>query len=120
MAETAIAIVDDDKAILTGLSSLLRSAGFDARLYVSAEDFLAETVMPLPDCVLTDVQMPKMNGLELQAELGRLHPELPVIVMTAFPGPAIRERAMNAGAVAFLDKPFEADVMLRALSDAIR
>jgi FixJ family two-component response regulator len=116
----AIAVIDDDEAILTGLSSLLRSAGYHARLYTSAEAFLGETLQPLPDCVLTDVQMPKMNGLELQAELKRLHPKLPVIFMTAFPEAAIRERAMNAGAHEFLHKPFEAEAMLHALSTAIR
>jgi len=115
-----IAIIDDDEAILAGLSSLLRSVGYQARLYTSAEGFLAETLKPMPDCVLTDVQMPKMNGLELQAELKRRHPQLPVIFMTAFPEPAIRERAINAGAIEFLHKPFEAEAMLSALSAAIK
>ncbi len=119
MNSGVIAIVDDDVAILTGLSSLVRSVGYCARLYNSAEAFIAETLAPLPDCVLTDVQMPEMNGLELQAELRRLHPELPVIFMTAFPEAAIEERAMNAGARAFLHKPFEAEVMLRALCNVI-
>jgi len=73
----------------------------------------------LPDCVLTDVQMPEMSGLQLQAELRRLHPGLPVIFMTAFPEAAIEERAMNAGAYAFLRKPFEAEIMLRAFCAAI-
>ena len=119
MNAAVIAIVDDDEAILTGLSSLVRSAGYRARLYNSAEALINETVSPLPDCVLTDVQMPEMNGLELQVELRRLHPELPVIFMTAFPEAAIEERAMNGGARAFLRKPFEAEHMLRALCEAI-
>jgi FixJ family two-component response regulator len=119
MDAAAVAIVDDDEAILTGLSSLLRSAGYQARLYNSAEAFLAETRKDPPDCVLTDVQMPKMNGLELQVELKRLHPNMPVIFMTAFPEPAIREQAMRVGAREFLHKPFEAETMLQALSDAI-
>jgi FixJ family two-component response regulator len=119
MSPAAVAVIDDDEAILAGLSSLLRSAGYQARLYTSAEAFLSEKLEPLPDCVLTDMQMPKMNGLELQAELKRRHPELPIIFMTAFPETVIRERAMSAGAYEFLHKPFEAEEMLSAISAAI-
>jgi len=115
MTTPVIAIIDDDKAMLAGLSSLLRSAGYQVRLYKSAEAFLAET-RGLPGCVLTDVQMPGMNGLQLQAELNRRHPHLPVVFMTAFPEETIRDQAMNAGARAFFNKPFEADAILQVLA----
>ena len=119
MSNPVIAIVDDDAPILSGLSSLLRSAGYQARTYLSAEAFLAEPCPPLPDCVLTDVQMPGMNGLELQEELNRRYPDLPLIFMTAFPEAAIRESAMKSGASAFLHKPFEAETILQALDTAV-
>jgi FixJ family two-component response regulator len=114
-----VAIVDDDEAILIGLSSLVRSAGYRVRLYRSAEAFLADAGEPAPDCVLTDVQMPGMNGLELQAELMRGRPALPVIFMTAFPEAAIREKALRGGAREFLHKPFEAETILQVLATAV-
>jgi FixJ family two-component response regulator len=119
MNAPVIAVIDDDKAILAGLSSLLRSAGYRVVLYKTAEAFLGQNRAKLPGCVLTDVQMPGMNGLELQAELQRRHPELPIVFMTAFPEEAIREQAMKAGALAFFNKPFEADAVLQVLAAAI-
>lgn len=115
-----IAIIDDDDAILTGLSSLLRSESFRVHIYRTAEAFLAKASAALPDCVLTDVQMPGMNGLELQAELGRRYASLPVIFMTAFPDETVQARALAAGARAFLHKPFEAQTMLDLLANAVR
>lgn len=114
-----IAIIDDDGAILTGLSSLLRSASFRVHTYRKAEAFLAKVSTTLPDCVLTDVQMPGMNGLELQAELARQHAGLPVIFMTAFPDEAVQARALAAGARAFLHKPFEAQTILDLLAATV-
>lgn len=115
-----IAIIDDDGAILTGLSSLLRSESFRVHTYQSAEAFLDNVGTALPDCVLTDVQMPSINGLELQSELGRRYASLPVIFMTAFPDETVQARALAAGALAFLHKPFEAQTMLDLLANAIR
>ena len=114
-----IAIVDDDAAIRTALSSLLRSMGYAARLFPTAEAFLADGSQPPPDCVLTDVQMPGMNGLELQAAIRRRTPGLPVIMITAFPSEAVRERALAAGALHFLSKPVAADTVARCLQQAL-
>jgi FixJ family two-component response regulator len=119
MMSVLVAIIDDDQAILSGLSNLMRAVGNQVRLYASAEAFLADERTPSPDCVLTDIQMPGMNGLELQLELRRLHSDVPIIVMTAYPEPEIRDRALRLGARNFLRKPFEADVVLRALTDAV-
>ena len=113
-----LAIVDDDEAILSGLSSLVRSVGYKVRLFKSAEEFLDDSQAPPPNCVLTDIQMPGMNGLELQLAIRARNPTLPVIFMTAFPEEAIREKAMRAGAHSFLHKPFDADTILRSLFDA--
>lgn len=115
-----IAVVDDDAAIRTALSSLLRSMGYSARLFKTADAFLADQELPPPDCVLTDVQMPGMNGLELQAEIHRRRPELPVIMITAFPNAALRQRALAAGALDFLNKPVSAETVAHCIQQALR
>jgi len=114
-----VAIVDDDDAIRRGLSSLLRSAGYGVRLFASAEEYLVDSASPRPDCVLTDIQMPGMSGLDLQDRLAKTSPATPVLIMTAFPTIAIEERATAAGARSFLSKPFDAGVLLQALQDAL-
>jgi FixJ family two-component response regulator len=119
MAPSVIAVVDDDEAIRVALRSLLRSVGYEVRLFADAPSFLADAVMQPPDCVLTDIQMPGMNGLDLQREIRRTMPGLPVIVITAFPEEAIRRQAMADGALGFLSKPFETDTILRCLSEAL-
>lgn len=119
MSGALVAIVDDDDAIRRGLSSLLRSAGYAVRLFASAEDYLIDRASPRPDCVLTDVQMPGMSGLDLQDSLAKSFPETPVLIMTAFPTLAIEERATAAGARSFLSKPFDPGVLLQALQDAL-
>ena len=113
-----IAVVDDDPSIRTALSSLLRSAGYRVQLFEDAESFLAGCAEGFPDCIVTDIQMERMNGLELiEALQGDGCP--PVIVITAFPEPALRQRAMQLGAAAFLSKPFDAAELLEQLGDAI-
>jgi FixJ family two-component response regulator len=115
MNEPLVAIVDDDEAIGSGVSSLLRSAGFKVAVFASAEDFLESPRALEVACVLTDVQMPGMSGLELLDLLRETRPELPVLIMTAFPTGSIEARALAAGAVSFLSKPFEAAALLDAL-----
>ncbi len=114
-----IAIVDDDAAIRNALSSLLRSMGYAARLFPTADAFLADESQPPPDCVLTDVQMPGMNGLQLQAEIRRRRPDLPVIVITAFPSEAMRDQALAAGARHFLNKPVSAETVASCIQQAL-
>lgn len=115
-----IAVIDDDASILVGLSSLLRSESFRVATYRTAEAFLAAPAAAAPDCVLTDVQMPGMSGLELQAELRKRHARLPVIFMTAFPDETVQARALASGAIAFLHKPFEAETMLNLLAAIVK
>jgi FixJ family two-component response regulator len=114
-----IAIIDDDLAIRGGVSSLLRSAGFEVQLYASAEAFLQETAAPKPDVVLTDVQMLGMSGLDLQSILKTRAPTLPLMFMTAFPEDALRKRALDAGAICFLSKPFKATELLYWIEKAL-
>ena len=115
-----IAVVDDDEAIRTGLSSLLRSVGYAVALFESAEDFLASLSRAVPHCLVTDIQMPGVSGLDLQVRLKAGWPAIPVLVMTAFPEPAVRERAMTAGAVCFLSKPFDAAELLDCVARALQ
>ncbi len=114
-----IAIIDDDLAIRRGVSSLLRSAGFDVRLYESAEAFLEDKTKPAPDAVLTDIQMLGMSGLDLQSILNVRQPTLPLIFMTAFPEEALRNRAISKGAICFLSKPFKASELLYCIEKAL-
>ncbi len=119
LAAPLVAVVDDDAAIRTGLSSLLRSSGYAVRLCSSAEDFLETLSETVPSCVITDIQMPGISGLELQSVLRVEYGAMPVLVMTAFPEPAARERALVAGAIGFLSKPFEVEEVLAPLRRAI-
>jgi FixJ family two-component response regulator len=114
-----IAIVDDDKAIRLGLSSLARSEGYAVKLFATAEAFLGQLTSNAFDCLVTDIQMPGISGLELQQILRKSHPALPIIVMTAFPERSIRDKAIAAGAICFLNKPFDAATILRCLAEAV-
>lgn len=114
-----IAIVDDDGAIRTGLSSLLRSEGYQIRLFESADAFLDSSLRTGIDLVITDIQMDGTNGLELQEILKARQPNLPMLVMTAFPQPDLRSRALAHGARCFMCKPFEAEELLACIRKAL-
>lgn len=108
-----IYIVDDDPAIRDSLLLLLQSAGFaNVVAYASAREFLARAVPTVGECLLLDVRMPDMDGLELQQELNRRGIRLPVIVMTGHGDVPIAVRAMKAGASDFIEKPFSDDLLL--------
>lgn len=107
-----ISIVDDDKPGRIALSSLMRSLGYESHLFSCAEDFLASTERNVTDCLITDVQMPGMSGLELQLELGLHNPLVPIIFITAHPDDSVRQRAKARGAVCFLSKPFDGQVLI--------
>jgi len=102
-----ISIVDDDDSVRAATESLVRSLGFETRAFASAETFLQSTSLPETRCLILDVQMPNMTGVELQIRLSELGFEIPIIFITAYPDEAIRQRAMEAGAAAFLLKPFD-------------
>lgn len=117
-APFVIAIVDDDPDVRGSLDSLMRSAGFMARCFASAEALLGDAAHDELGCIVTDLHMPGMTGLELQAEIARRGWTQPIIVMTAFPTEAARERALDAGALAFLTKPVDPDVLIEAIEKA--
>ena len=111
-----IGVVDDDDAIRHASSSFIRSAGFRCVAFKSALHFLASEAVNTVDCLLLDIRMPGMNGLELQHELaGRI----PIIFVTAVADGAFRQQALGKGAVAFILKPFDADELLNAIVLAI-
>ncbi|MCQ3001151.1 response regulator [Pseudomonas syringae] len=107
-----IAVVDDDTAVRTGIDSLVRSLGFVACLFASAEEFLISPFLTTADCLITDVQMRGMSGVELHEHLTRQGLQIPTIFITAFPEDSIRKRAMTGSAVGFLSKPFNAQRLI--------
>ncbi|WP_342236179.1 response regulator transcription factor [Inquilinus sp. OTU3971] len=113
-----IAVVDDDDEIRRSLSSLIRSLGYSVRTYRSAVEFLGEAGGD-PDCMIADIQMPQMTGDQLQAKLIATGRVFPMILMTAFPTDAVRDRVMAAGACAFIAKPYDGETISRCLQAAL-
>jgi FixJ family two-component response regulator len=113
-----IAIVDDDPSVLKALARLLRACAFEAKTYTSARDFLATLPDGLPECLIVDLQMPEMNGLELQRHLARNGLRIPTIVITAHNEAGVRERCESIGAAAFLSKPLQDTLLLAAINNA--
>ncbi len=114
-----IAVVDDDLSVRSGLSFLLRSFGFFAKEFASAEEFLRSDTLRRTSCVITDVRMPGMTGVELQRRLIADGHRFPVIFMTAFPEENIRSRVLSAGAHCFLTKPCEPQCLIDCIATAL-
>ncbi|WP_340115580.1 response regulator transcription factor [Pelagibius sp. 7325] len=112
-------IVDDDSSIREALQDLCRSIGIETRGYATAQDFFAATVADTPGCLIIDIRLPDMNGLDLQAQLTRAGVRLPVVMMTGYGDVPMSVRAMKSGAVDFLQKPFKDQDMLDAVLAAI-
>jgi two-component system, LuxR family, response regulator FixJ len=120
MAPSHITVVDDDASIRESMSSLLRSVGHAVNEFRSAEEFVGSAALCKTDCVITDVRMPGMSGLELQRQLALSHPRLPVILMTAHASDEeVRLRALKDGALGFLSKPLDEDTILKAVETAL-
>jgi two-component system, LuxR family, response regulator FixJ len=119
MAEPVVHVIDDDEAVRDSLRLLLESAGFAVRTYAAASSFLAVAGEKPDGCVVTDVRMPEMDGLELQRRLSGLGARMPVIVMTGHGDVPIAVEAMKAGAVDFLEKPFGDEQLLSAVQSAL-
>ena len=115
-----ISIIDDDEAIRRSLDDLIRSAGLRARVFSSAEAFLQSNQMSEIDCLILDLCLPGMSGLELQRQLAEDNFDLPIILMTAHENGDQRRQAVEAGAVAFLNKPFEEADLLNAIDIALK
>ena len=120
MIETApIAIVDDDQSVRKSLSRWIRSLGFRAEAYDSAEAFLQSDNLDHTACLVLDVKLPGMSGLDLQRHLNAVHP-LPIIFVSAHGDQGVRERALAAGAIAFMNKPFSSDSLLQAIERVLK
>jgi FixJ family two-component response regulator len=115
-----IAVVDDDASMRGALRNLLRSVGFRAAAFASAEEFLQASQLQDTACAIVDVRMPGMSGLELQQHLATIQYPVPLIFITAHGDAEARARALRAGAVDFLDKPFREEVLLRAIQSALQ
>jgi FixJ family two-component response regulator len=115
-----IAIVDDDDAVRIAAESLVRSLGHLVRSFASAEEFLESGIAGTAACLVTDVHMPGISGLDLQDLLIARGQEIPVIIITAYPEEAIQIRAQAAGAAAILTKPFDGQSLADSIMDALR
>lgn len=115
-----IAIIDDDASICKALNRLVRSARMDAETFSSAKEFLDEGENHQPDCIILDVQMPGMTGLELSSQLALRKSRIPVIFITAHDAPEERDAAAASGAVAYLTKPMNDQALLDAIGQALK
>lgn len=114
-----IAVVDDDASVRATTDSLVRSLGYIVHTFASAEDFLRSSHLSDISCVITDVHMPGMSGVDLQAHLLTRGSRLPFIFITAFPDERIRARALGAGAICYLTKPVEEHSFIQCLNAAL-
>jgi FixJ family two-component response regulator len=114
-----IAIIDDDEAMQDSLHDLLEAAGLTARCFGSAEDFLKSDLHGKAACLIVDIRMPKMSGLELQATLKDEECNVPIIFITAHGDAGMRIQAMRRGAVEFLAKPFDHHLLLKRVRAAL-
>jgi two-component system, LuxR family, response regulator FixJ len=114
-----IAIIDDDEAIQDSVRDLMEAAGLAARCFGSAEEFLASGFHRQAACLITDVLMPKMSGLQLQTRLKDEECDLPIIFITAYGDASIRIQAMREGAVEVLAKPFDHQLLLKTVRAAL-
>ena len=115
-----ISIVDDDESVREALRGFIRSVGCTANVFASAEEFLAWSDLRTTDCLIVDVRMPGMSGLELQRRLLAEHHQIPVIFMTAYLDEDVRARALGNGAVAFLLKPFSEEELLTTIKTNVK
>jgi DNA-binding NtrC family response regulator len=114
-----VGVIDDDSSIRESLRNLIRSAGLAVETFASAQEFLTSAHADGPSCLVLDVQLPGLSGLDLQQELAKNHPEIPIIFITGHGDIPMTVRAMKAGAIEFLTKPFRDDDLLNAVEQAI-
>jgi len=119
-APIRVAIVDDEPAVRTALARLLEASSFEPKIYGSAREFLDSMGRDFPECLIVDVHMPDFTGLDLQRHLNRINKKIPTIVITAFDDSATRERSTASGASAFLTKPLQGSILVKAINEAIK
>jgi FixJ family two-component response regulator len=114
-----VPVIEDDDSMREALARLLGAAGYESRTYASAEAFLADRAVEDAECVVSDLRLPVMSGLELLAELRARGLSSPFILITAHDAPGLREEALRRGAVAYLAKPFPGTTLLNAVRTAL-
>jgi FixJ family two-component response regulator len=114
-----VAVVDDDVSVRRALERLLRAAGFDVVIFASAQEFLYSLEAQQPDCLVLDLHMPGMNGLEVQRRLLQAGVRLPVVVITGHDEPQTRAQCLNAGAADYLCKPLNDELLIAAIQSAL-
>jgi FixJ family two-component response regulator len=112
-----VLVVEDDDSMRAAIDILLSLSGYRTLLFASAEDVLAKNPIEHPLCVISDLNLPAMSGLDLMAELRRRGWPTPVIIITGFDSPSTRQEAMRCGAVAYMAKPFHSAALLTAIHD---
>ncbi|ABA77444.1 putative LuxR family response regulator [Pseudomonas fluorescens Pf0-1] len=112
-------VVDDDVSVRESLELLIRFSQWQPQLFESAQAFLGQPRSPVPSCLVLDINLPDLNGLDLQATIARRYPDTPIIFITGYGDIPLTVRAMKAGAVEFLTKPFNDDVLLAAIANAL-
>ena len=117
---SVISVIDDDASVRAATNNLLRSHGYTVHTFASAEEFLRSAQVNGTSCVIADVQMPVLSGLDLLALMRTQGHRVPFIFITAFPDESVRERALKAGAIAFLAKPFAAPTLIKCLDSALQ
>jgi FixJ family two-component response regulator len=114
-----IAVIDDDESVRKALKRLLRAANLDADTFASGRDFLDSLAAQVPDCIVLDLHMPGMNGLDVQQQLARSGLQLPIVVITGHDEPLARTQCLSAGATAYLRKPLDDEALLDAIHRAV-
>ena len=115
-----IAIVDDDESVRKATKSLVRSLGYEAATFCSAEEFLKSAQLKTAACLITDVRMPGMSGVELQDRLIADGCNLPTVFISAFSDERVQQRVLESGAVGYLHKPFEEDRLIECIETALK
>jgi FixJ family two-component response regulator len=115
-----VSIVDDDVSVRRSTRRLLRSAGFRAEAFASAEEFLSSGLAKETDCLILDLRMPSMSGLQLQRQLADASNRIPIIFLSAHASADDERRALQAGAIQFLQKPASKDTLLLAIRNALK
>ena len=120
MKKRLVSIVEDDQFFRDSMERLMRSMGYSVECFPSASDFLASPRLAETDCLIADVHMPVMTGIELHRELVDADRAIPTILVTAYPNDADREQALNDGVVCYLRKPVDGELLKRCLDEALQ
>jgi FixJ family two-component response regulator len=118
-AKPLISIIDDDESMREAIKGLVKSLGYRVEVAASAQEFLSSPHVRRTSCLITDMQMPEMTGLELYQRLSTSGKPIPTILITAYPDDGVRERARSAGVIGYLSKPFDENDLLACIRSAL-